>query len=125
MRTFLLPALGAMVLLLPTAHAKEQQDLRARVRDGVQRTDKDLGACVHRDKLNPQQQERLDSAVKDLHDIRDAVTGGQWEGDRALLVRAADNIDYLVKNAAIEDSDKQTLGIDVYTLRSILDAWKP
>jgi hypothetical protein len=113
-----------MVLWLSAAGAKEREDLRGRVRDGVQRTDKDLGTCVDRAKLNPQQQQELDAAVKNLHEIRDGVENGKWTDDRPLLEHAVDHIDFLVKNAPIDDSNKQTLGIDLFTLRSILDAWK-
>ena len=116
--------LAAMFLWIGIAGAKEREDLRARVRDGVQRTDKDLGTCVDRGKLNAEQQQRLDAAVKNLHEIRDGVENGKWTDDRPLLEHAADDIDFLVKNAAIDDSNKQTLGIDLFTLRSILDAWK-
>jgi len=125
MRHFSLLAMGAIALLVPAANAREQQDLRERVRDAVQRTDKDLGNLVHRDKLNDQQRDRFDAAVKDLHELRDAVANGHWEGERDRMERAADNIDFLSKNAPIEESDRQTLGIDLYTLRVILDSWKP
>ena len=114
-----------MVLWVSAAGAKEREDLRARVRDGVQRTDKDLGNCFDRAKLSAPQQEHLDAAVKNLHEIRDGVENGKWTDDRPLLEHAVDNIDYLVKNASIDDSNKQTLGIDLFTLRSILDSWKP
>ena len=114
-----------MVLCLSVAGAKEREDLRGRVRDGVQRTDKDLGTCVDRAKLNAPQQERFDAAVKNLRQIRDGIENGKWSDDRPLLEHAVDNIDFLVKNAPIDDSNKQTLGIDLFTLRSILDAWKP
>ena len=69
MRHFFLLALGAIALLIPSAHAREQQDLKERVRDAVQRTDKDLGNLVHREKLNDQQRDRFDAAVKDLHEV--------------------------------------------------------
>jgi hypothetical protein len=124
MRHFLLLAIGAIALLVPV-HAKEIQELRERVRDGVQRTDKDLEHLVHADKLNQQQRERFDAAVQDLHELRDAVASTRWEGERDRLQRAVDNIDFVVKQAPIDDGDRQTLGIDLYTLRSILDAWKP
>ena len=125
MRHFTLLALGAIVSLVPAAHARERTELREQVRDGVQRTDKDLGNCVHRDKLNDQQRERFDAAIKDLHELGEAVEGGRWEGERGRLERAVDNIDFLSKHAPIADQDRQTLGIDLYTLRVILDNWKP
>jgi hypothetical protein len=124
MRHILLVALGAVALLVPGVHAKEQQDLRERVRDGVQRTDKDLETLIHRDKLNAQQLERFDAATKDLRELRDAVANGRWEGERDRLERAVENLDFVVKNASIEESARQTLGIDVYTLGVILDSWK-
>jgi len=123
MRNLLL-LLGAAALLVPAALAKERQDLREQVRDGVLRTDKDLGACVNRDKLNAEQRDRFDAAVKDLHELRDGVADKRWEGERNLLERAVDNIDFLSKHAPIQDGDRQTLGIDLYTLRVILDSWK-
>lgn len=125
MTHFPLLTLGAIALLIPAAHAREQQDLRERVRDGVLRTDKDLGNLVHRDKLDEQQRDRFDAAMKDLHELNDAVTSTRWEGERDRLQHAVDNIDVLVKHASIDDSDRQTLGIDLYTLRVILDSWKP
>jgi len=30
-----------------------------------------------------------------------------------------------VKHAPIDDGDRQTLGIDLYTLQVILDSWNP
>ncbi len=124
MRRYLLIALSAIALMTTGAQAKEQTPLRERVRDGVQRTDKDLQTLVHRDKLNQQQRDRLDAAMKDLQELREAVAGTQWEGERARLERAVDNIDFVVTNAPIEEGDRQTLGIDLYSLRVILDSWK-
>lgn len=118
-------AFGAIALLVPGAHAREVQDLRELVRDGVQRTDKDLGDFVHRDKLNEQQRERFDAAVKDLRELGEAVAGGKWEGERGRLERTVENIDFLQKHAPIEEADRQMLGIDLNTLRGILDRWKP
>jgi len=123
MRHFLLLALSAAALLVPGANAKEQHALQERIRDGVQRTDKDLEDLVHRDKLNEQQRGRFDAAIKDLGELREAVAGTQWEGKRELLERAVDNIDFVVTNASMEEGDRQTLGIDLYTLRVILDSW--
>lgn len=124
MRHFQLLALAAITLLVPAAHAREQQDLRERIRDGVQRTDKDLGNLVHRDKLNDQQRDRFDAAVKDLHELREAVTSKRWEDERDLLERAVENIDFLTNHAPIDEGDRQTLDIDLFTLRVILDSWK-
>jgi hypothetical protein len=117
--------LGALVMLAPIGHAKELAELRERVRDGVKRTDKDLAAFIHRDKLNEQQRTRFDAAVKDLHELSEAVAGGKWEGERARLERAVENIDFLEKHAPLEEGDRQVLGIDVYTLQVILDNWTP
>jgi hypothetical protein len=125
MRHFSLLALSVIALLVPAAQAREQQELRERVRDGVQRTDKDLGNFVHRDKLNEQQRDRFDAAIKDLHELRDAVADKRWEGERDRLEHAIDNIDFLMKHAPIEEGDRQTLGIDLFTLRVILDSWQP
>jgi len=125
MRHSTLLAMAAIALLVPGAQAREIQDLGERVRDAVQRTDKDLGNCVHPDKLNEQQRARLDAAVKDLRELRDAVAAKRWQGERDRLVRAVDNIDSLDKNAPLDDGDRQTLDIDLYTLRVILDSWKP
>ena len=116
---------GVAGLLICAAQAKEQQDLRERVRDGVQRTDKDLEAVVHRDKLDAQQRDRFDAMVNDLHELREAVAGSQWEGERGRLERAVENLDFLTKHAPLDEGDRQTLGIDLYTLRVILDSWKP
>lgn len=119
-------AFGAIALLVPRAHAREVQDLRELVRDGVQRTDKDLGNFVHRDKLDEQQRERFDAAVKDLQELGEAVAaGGQWEHERGRLERTVENIDFLQKHAPLEAGDRQMLGIDVNTLRGVLDRWKP
>ncbi len=125
MRHFTLLALSAIALLAPLAQAREVTELREQVRDGVKRTDKDLGRLVHRDKLTEQQRTRFDAAVKDLDTLTEAVTTDKWLKDRDVLVRAVDNIDFLQKNAAIEEADRQSLGIDVYTLKVILDSWKP
>jgi hypothetical protein len=117
---------GAIAWLVPGAHAREVQDLRELVRDGVQRTDKDLGNFVHRDKLDEQQRERFDAAVKDLRELGEAVAGGgKWERERGRLERTVENIDFLQKHAPIEAGDRQMLGIDVNTLRGVLDRWKP
>ncbi len=124
MRHLALVALGAISLLLPSAHAKEQQELREKVKDGVQRTDKDLSTLVNRDKLDAQQRDKFDAAVKDLNELREAVANNRWESERPRLERAVENIDYLAKHAPIDDGDRQTLGIDVYTLQVILDSWK-
>ena len=121
----LLLTLAAIAYLIPSARAREIEDLRERVRDGVQRTDKDLGNYVHRDRLNEQQRGRFDSAVKDLQAVSEAVAGGKWQEERSRLERAVDNIEFLQKNAPIEEKDRTVLGIDVYTLRVILDNWKP
>jgi hypothetical protein len=125
MRHFLLLALGAITWLVPVAQARELQELREQVRDGVRRTDRDLGNFVHRDKLNEQQRDHLDAAVKDLRELGEAVAGGRWEGERGRLEHAVENIDFLQKNAPLEDGDRRVLGIDLYTLRVILDSWKP
>lgn len=124
MRHFSLLALSLISLFVPAVHAKEQQDLRERVRDAVQRTDKDLGTLVHRDKLNQQQRDRFDAAINDLRELREAVAGGRWEGERQRLERAADNIESVMKDASISEGDRQTLGIDLYTLQVLLDSWK-
>jgi len=116
---------ASAALLVPPMHAREQTELRDRVRDGVQRTDKDLNNSVHRDKLDEALRKRFDAVVEDLDKLREAVKNGKWESERERLVRAVDNIDFLAKHAPIEDADRQTLGIDVYTLQVILDSWKP
>jgi hypothetical protein len=120
-----LVALAAIALLAaPAAHAREIQELKERVHDGVERTDKDLGKFVHRDKLNEQQRIRFDAAAKDLEELGKALANGKWESERERLERAVENIDFLQKNAPIEEADRQVLGIDVYTLQVILDSWK-
>jgi hypothetical protein len=124
MRLFRLLALAAIALLVPGAHARELQDLREQVRYAVQRTDKDLGNLVNRDKLNEQQRDRLDAAIKDLRALSEAVAGERWERERGRLERAVDNIDFVVKHATINEDDRQMLGIDVYTLRGVLESWK-
>src|SRR5579871_199447 len=124
MQLFSLILIGTIASLVPSAHAREIQELRERIRDGVQRTDKDLGAVVHPDKLNQQQRERFDATIDDLSKLREAVAGTKWESERPRLERAVDNLDFLIKHAPIEEADKQTLGIDLYTLQVILDAWK-
>lgn len=124
MRHFPLLALAAIALLVPGAHARELKDLREQVRYAVQRTDKDLGNLVHRDKLDEQQRDRFDAAIKDLRALGEAVAGERWEGERGRLERAVDNIDFVVKHAPIDEGDRQTLGIDLYTLRTVLDSWK-
>jgi hypothetical protein len=124
MRRFLLIALTAIAVLVSGAYAKEQAELRERVRDGAQRTDQDLEKSMHREKLNEEQRDRFDAAVKDLRELHEAATGTRWEGERKLLERAVDNIDFVIAHGAMEEGDRQLLGIDVYTLRVILDNWK-
>jgi hypothetical protein len=117
--------LGAIALFASAAHAREITELRERVRDGVQRADKDLGSYVHRDKLTEEQRTRFDAAQKDLKELGEAVTGKRWEDERGLLEHVVENIDFLEKHAPIDDGDRQVLRIDVYTLNVILDNWKP
>ena len=124
MRHFPVLALAAIALLVPRADARELKDLREQVRYAVQRTDKDLGNLVPREKLDQQQRDRFDAAIKDLRALGEAVSGERWEGERGRLERAVDNIDYVVKHAPIDEGDRQTLGIDLYTLRTVLDSWK-
>jgi hypothetical protein len=108
-------ALGAIALLASAAHAREITELRERVRDGVQRADKE----------NEDQRTTFDAAQKDLKELGEAVTGKRWEGERGLLEHVVENIDFLEKHAPIDDGDRQVLRIDVYTLNVILDNWKP
>ena len=120
-----LPLLAAALIFLgPAANARELQELRERVRDGVQRTDKDLGNVVHPDKLNAEQRKRFDATIDDLGELREAVKTDKWQGERKRLERVVENLEYTMKNAPMEDADRQTLGIDVYTLQVILDSWK-
>lgn len=128
MRYFcLLLALGSIALIVPSAQAREVTELRDQIRDGVKRTDKDLGNVIQRDKLNEQQRGRYDAAVKDLEGLSEVIAAkdGKWQAERERLVRAVDNIDFLQKNAPLADADRQVIGIDLYTLRTILDSWKP
>ena len=125
MRAFLLLVFGATIFLAPRAQAREQHNLAERVRDGAQRTDNDLENLVKRDKLSAQQRERLDATLKDLRQLRDAVAAGKLEGERPRLERAVENIDSLIKQAPMDEGDRQTLGIDLYSLQVILDSWKP
>ncbi len=118
-------AIPAMIILLASAHARELQELKERVRDGVQRTDKDLGKTIRPEKLTKEQRDKFDSAVSDLEALQEAVKSDKWQSERVRLERATDNIDFLATHASIDDADKQLLGIDVYTLRVILDSWKP
>jgi len=124
MRYLALLVLCAASILSPAALARGSQELREKVRDGVQRADKDLGSLVHREKLSDKQRERFDSIVKDLGELREALSSEKWEGERDRFERAVGNLEDLVKHAPIEDGDRQTLGIDVYTLQVILDTWK-
>jgi hypothetical protein len=52
------------------------------------------------------------------------VAGERWERERGRLERAVENIDFVVKHATIDERDRQMLGIDVYTLRGVLESWK-
>jgi hypothetical protein len=124
MRHLPLLALAAVGLFFPGADAREVPDLREQVRYAVQRTDKDLGSLVDRKKLNEQQRDRFDAAIKDLRTLSEAEAAGRWERERGRLERAVDNIDFVVKQAPIEERDRQMLGIDVYTLRGVLESWK-
>lgn len=115
---------AAWIVAAVPAHAREVTELRDRLRDGVQRTDKDLGATIHRDKLDDSQKKKLDAAQEDLDRLREAVANGKWQDERSRFERAIENIDFLAKHAPLSDADRQTLGIDVYTLQVILDSWK-
>lgn len=123
MRQLLFLVLAAASLTVP-AHAREQAELRERIRDAVQRTDKDLAATIQPDKLNQEQRGKLDAIEKDLGEIREAVSNGKWQDRRPAFERAIESIDYLIKHAPLSDGDKQTLGIDLYTLKTIDDTWK-
>jgi hypothetical protein len=125
MRTFPYLALTAMALLIAPAHGREQTELRERVKDATQRTGKDLGTLVQRDKLDDQQRTKFDAAAKELDELREAAASNHMDGQREKLEHAIENIDFVVTHAAISEGDKQTLGIDLYTLRTILDNWKP
>ena len=114
----------AIILLVSGAYAGERADLHEQVSYSVDRTDKDLGDLVNRDKLNEQQRDKFDSAVKDLRALSDAMAGDQWKNERKRLERAVDNIDFVVKNATLKDRDRQMLGIDVHTLRGVIESWK-
>lgn len=122
MRHLLLLVLTAAMIL--PLHAREQTELRERIRDAVQRTDKDIATTIHPDKLNAEQRAKFDAIEKDLGEIRDAVANGKWQDERPRFERTITNLDDLVKHAPIDDSDRQTLGIDLYTLRTIEDSWK-
>lgn len=124
-RYFSLSALVAIAALVPSSYAREQQDFHERVKNAVTRTDKDLGTYVHRDNLSGEPRDRFDAAVKDLSALRDAIAAGQWDGAKERLEHAIDNIDFVVQHAPIGEQEKQTLGIDLYTLRDIRDGWKP
>jgi hypothetical protein len=123
MRHFPLLALAA-IALVPTAHAREQEDFRERAKHVVERTDTDLQKFVHRDNLNDRQREKFDAALKDLKEFRDETAAGKWDGGRERLERAIDNIDFVVNNATIGEQEKQTLRIDLYTLRDVRDGWR-
>lgn len=125
MRHLPLFALTAIALLVPAAHAREQQDFRERARHAVERTDKDLGTYVHRENLNEPQREKFDAAMKDLRELHADMEAGRWDGARERLEHAIDEIDAVVKSAPIGEQERTTLGIDLYTLRDIRDGWKP
>ena len=111
-------------MLAVLAFARGDQELRERVRDGIKRTDKDLGTLVHREKLGKDQRDRFDGLVKELDQLREAISKEKWEGERERFEHTVEKLDDFVKHAPIEDGDRQTLGIDVYTMQVILDSWK-
>ena len=123
MRHFTFLALAALALI-PAAHAREQEDFRERARHVVERTDNDLQKYVHRDNLNGAQREKFDAALKDLKEFRDETAAGKWDGGRERIERAIDNIDFVVEHATIGEQEKQTLRIDLYTLRDVRDGWR-
>jgi hypothetical protein len=112
------------MLIVPATQGRELQELRERVRDAVQRTDKDLGTSIHPEKLSTEQRAKYDATLEDLRVLREDVASSKWEGERDRLERAADNVDFLAKHAPLEEAERQTLGIDVYTMQVILDSWK-
>jgi molecular chaperone DnaK (HSP70) len=124
MRYFPFLAVAAIAFLVPAAHAREQEDFHEKARHAVERTDNDLQKFVHRDNLNDGQREKFDAAMKDLKEFREDAAAGKWEGGRERLERAIGNIESVVKNAPIGEQERQTLEIDLYTLRDIRDGWR-
>ncbi len=124
MRYFSFLAVAALAWLVPTAHAREQEDFHERARHVVERTDKDLQSFVHRDALNGPQREKFDAALKDLKEFGEETAAGKWDGGRERLERAIGNIDFVVNNATIDEQQRQTLRIDLYTLRDVHDGWR-
>jgi hypothetical protein len=124
MRSLCFLAFAAIGLMIP-AQAREQADFRERAKHAVERADKDLSASIHRDNLDADQRAKFDAAVKDLHELHDAMEAGKWEGGLEKLDHAIDDIDFVVKHAPLGEQEKTTLGIDLYTLRDIRDGWKP
>jgi hypothetical protein len=121
-KTFALAAIFSF--FLSSAQAREITELRERVSDAVKRTDKDVNELVHRDKLSDQQRQRFDTMVKDLEALQEAVKGDKWEAERPKMERAVESLEYFSKSAPIPEGDRQLLGIDAYTMGTILESWK-
>jgi hypothetical protein len=95
MRNVALVLVATASLLAPSGQARELQELRDRVRDGIQRTDKDLAQLVHRDKLDDQQRARLDSLTEDLDKVREAIAAnGKWETEYKRFERATTSMSW-------------------------------
>ena len=116
--------LAVAFLLVPAAHAREQEDFHQKAKLAAERTDNDLQKYVHRDNLNDAQRGKFDAALKDLTEFREAAAKNQWDGERERLERAIDEIEFVVKNAKIAEQERTTLEIDLYTLRDVRDGWK-
>jgi hypothetical protein len=104
--------------------ARAQEDMHERTRMAVLKTDDDLQRFVHRDNLTEGERDRFEAAMRDLHEFREAVANGHWDGARERLGRTIENIEFVANNATIGEREKEALRDDVRRLREARDGWR-
>lgn len=104
--------------------ARAQGDMHERTRMAVLKTDNDLQRFVHRDNLTERERDRFEAAQRDLHEFRQAVADGRWDGARERLDRTIENIEFVANNATIGEREKEALRDDVRRLREARDGWR-
>lgn len=109
--------------LIPAVRAQGEmpREMHERARWLTDRTTEDLQRFVHRDNLDPQDRQRLDAALHDLHAFRENVGPGHF--DREVLTRAIDNIEAVANHASLGEHERTTLHEDIHRLRDLRDHW--
>lgn len=116
--------MAAIALPIAFLTAYAQPDWHDRARQAVEKTNDDLQRYVHRDNLNEEARGRLDVAMRELHEFREAATAGRWEGGREHLDRAIENVEAVIEHASIGEHERGELREDVHRLREARDGWR-